>query len=123
MRSILYPDDRLGEVVALAVVPKEDYEINLRALRTYCARIWLTFNSHINFRRRQATKEHNGETSEDGYFRLYSQDGHGPIVETRAMENVKDFIIDYMQREYTIPDDVDIIKLNFVEEGYVIRWV
>ena len=35
------------------------------------------------------------------------------------MENVKDFIIDYIQREYTIPDDVDIIKLNFVEEGYV----
>ncbi len=33
-----YPDDRLGEVVALAVVPKEDQEINLRALRTYCAR-------------------------------------------------------------------------------------
>lgn len=33
-----YPDDRLGEVVALAVVPKEEQEINLRALRTYCAR-------------------------------------------------------------------------------------
>ncbi len=33
-----YPDDRLGEVVALAIVPKEDQEINLRALRTYCAR-------------------------------------------------------------------------------------
>ena len=33
-----YPDDRLGEVVALAVVPKEDYEINLRALRAYCAK-------------------------------------------------------------------------------------
>ena len=33
-----YPDDRLGEVVALAVVPKEDQTINVRALRTYCAR-------------------------------------------------------------------------------------
>ena len=33
-----YPDDRLGEVVALAIVTKEDHEINLRALRTYCAR-------------------------------------------------------------------------------------
>lgn len=33
-----YPDDRLGEVVALAIVPKEDQEINQRALRTYCAR-------------------------------------------------------------------------------------
>lgn len=35
------------------------------------------------------------------------------------MENVKDFIIEYIQREYTIPDDIDIINLNFVEEGYV----
>ena len=35
------------------------------------------------------------------------------------MENVKDFIIDYIQREYTIPDDVDIMNLNYVEEGYV----
>ncbi|MBR0230700.1 MAG: acyl carrier protein [Clostridia bacterium] len=35
------------------------------------------------------------------------------------MENVKDFIIDYIQKEYTIPDDIDIINLNFVEEGYV----
>jgi len=36
--AFAYPDDRLGEVVALAVVPKEDHEINLRSLRTYCAR-------------------------------------------------------------------------------------
>lgn len=33
-----YPDDRLGEVVALAIVPKEDYDINLRAIKTFCAR-------------------------------------------------------------------------------------
>lgn len=33
-----YPDERLGEVVALAVVPKEECEINTRALKTYCAR-------------------------------------------------------------------------------------
>lgn len=32
---------------------------------------------------------------------------------------VKDFIIDYIQREYTVPNDVDIINLNFVEQGYV----
>lgn len=32
---------------------------------------------------------------------------------------VKDFVIDYIQREYTIPDDVDIMNLNFVEQGYV----
>ena len=44
-----YPDDRLGEVVALAVVPKEDYEINLRALRTYCARNLADFQQPHKF--------------------------------------------------------------------------
>ena len=38
IHAFAYPDERLGEVVALAVVPKEDQEINLRALKTYCAR-------------------------------------------------------------------------------------
>ena len=32
---------------------------------------------------------------------------------------VNDFIIEYIQREYTIPNDIDIINLNFVEQGYV----
>lgn len=36
--AFAYPDARLGEIVAIAVVPKEDHEINLRALKTYCAR-------------------------------------------------------------------------------------
>ena len=36
--AFAYPDDRLGEVVALAVVAREDQEINLRSLKTYCAR-------------------------------------------------------------------------------------
>ena len=35
------------------------------------------------------------------------------------MENVKEFIVDYIQREYTIADDVDIMALNYVESGYV----
>ncbi len=35
------------------------------------------------------------------------------------MENAKEFIIDYIQREYDIPDDVDILNLNYVEEGYI----
>ncbi len=35
------------------------------------------------------------------------------------MNNVKDFIVDYIQREYTIPDNVDIMNLNYVEEGYI----
>lgn len=36
--AFAYPDDRLGEVVALAIVPQEDTEINLRAVKTYCAK-------------------------------------------------------------------------------------
>lgn len=35
------------------------------------------------------------------------------------MENVKDFIIDYIQREYTISDDIDIMNLDYVESGYI----
>ena len=35
------------------------------------------------------------------------------------MENVKEFIIDYIQREYDIPEGVDITNLNYVEEGYI----
>lgn len=33
-----YPDDRLGEVVALAIVPEENCELKLRTVKTYCAR-------------------------------------------------------------------------------------
>lgn len=36
--AFAYPDERLGEVVALAVVAREDQEINLRTLKAYCAR-------------------------------------------------------------------------------------
>jgi len=35
------------------------------------------------------------------------------------MDKIKDFIVDYIQREYTLPDDIDIMNLNYVEEGYV----
>jgi acyl carrier protein len=35
------------------------------------------------------------------------------------MEKIKSFIVDYIQREYTIPDDIDIMNLNYVEEGYI----
>ena len=35
------------------------------------------------------------------------------------MENIKEFIVDYIQREYTVPEDADIMNLNYVEEGYV----
>ena len=33
-----YPDDRLGEVVALAIVRKDDCELTERTIKTYCAR-------------------------------------------------------------------------------------
>ncbi len=33
-----YPDDKLGEVVALAIVPKENEEVKVRSVKTYCAR-------------------------------------------------------------------------------------
>lgn len=33
-----YPDDRLGEVVALAIVRKEDCELTERTIKTFCAR-------------------------------------------------------------------------------------
>lgn len=35
------------------------------------------------------------------------------------MEKVKEFIVDYIQREYTISDDIDIMALNYVESGYI----
>jgi len=44
-----YPDERLGEIVALAVVAKEGLEINLRALRNYCARNLADFQQPHKF--------------------------------------------------------------------------
>ena len=35
------------------------------------------------------------------------------------MQGVKEFIVDYIQREYTVPDDIDIMELNYVDEGYI----
>ena len=35
------------------------------------------------------------------------------------MENIREFVTEYIQREYTIPDDIDIMTLNYVESGYV----
>ena len=31
------------------------------------------------------------------------------------MEEIKAFIVDYIQREYTLPADVDVMNLNYVE--------
>lgn len=35
------------------------------------------------------------------------------------MNNVKEFIVEYIQREYTIPEEVNVMELNYVESGYV----
>ena len=35
------------------------------------------------------------------------------------MQNIQDFICNYIQREYTVPADVDMMALNYVETGYV----
>lgn len=35
------------------------------------------------------------------------------------MNNIKEFVTAYIQREYTIPDDVDILLLNYIDTGYV----
>ena len=35
------------------------------------------------------------------------------------MQDVKSFVLDYIQREYTVPAEVDILALNYIESGYV----
>lgn len=44
------------------------------------------------------------------------------MIKTREefeMDTVKEFVIDYIQREYTVPEEVDILTLNYIESGYV----
>lgn len=33
--------------------------------------------------------------------------------------NVKDYVLEYLQREYTFPSDVDPLSINYIEQGYV----
>lgn len=35
------------------------------------------------------------------------------------MTDVKEFVTEYIQREYTVPEDVDIMTLNYIESGYI----
>lgn len=35
------------------------------------------------------------------------------------MTDVKEFVTEYIQREYTVPEDKDIMSLNYIEEGYI----
>lgn len=35
------------------------------------------------------------------------------------MENIRNFIVEYIQREYTIPEEIDLMSLNYVASGYI----
>ena len=35
------------------------------------------------------------------------------------MGDIKEFIVDYIQREYTLPADTDVMELNYIESGYI----
>lgn len=35
------------------------------------------------------------------------------------MTDIKCFVTEYIQREYTVPEDVDIMTLNYIDEGYI----
>lgn len=35
------------------------------------------------------------------------------------MEDIKEFIVDYIQREYTLSADTDVMELNYIESGYI----
>lgn len=35
------------------------------------------------------------------------------------MENIRNFIVEYIQREYTIPAEIDLMSLNYVASGYI----
>ena len=35
------------------------------------------------------------------------------------MTDIKEFVTEYIQREYTVPEDVDIMTLNYIKAGYI----
>lgn len=35
------------------------------------------------------------------------------------MENIKEFIVEHIQSQYTIPEGEDIERFNYVEKGYI----
>ena len=35
------------------------------------------------------------------------------------INTVKEFVLNYLQREYTLPEDIDAMELNYVDFGYV----
>lgn len=35
------------------------------------------------------------------------------------MDAVKDFVVEYLEREYDLPEDIDFSTFNYIESGYV----
>ena len=35
------------------------------------------------------------------------------------MGNVRDFVVDYLEREYQLPSNTDLDSFNYIESGYV----
>ena len=35
------------------------------------------------------------------------------------MKDIQEFVTNYIQREYTIPKDVEIASLNYIDTGYI----
>ncbi len=35
------------------------------------------------------------------------------------MSRVQEFILEYIQREYTVSEEIDIMTLNYIESGYI----
>ena len=35
------------------------------------------------------------------------------------MTDIKEFVTEYIQREYTVAENVDIMTLNYIEAGYI----
>ena len=39
------------------------------------------------------------------------------------MTDIKEFVTEYIQREYTVPEDVDIMTLNYIEAMAFIQFI
>ena len=35
------------------------------------------------------------------------------------MDRIKDFVLDYIQREYSLPNNIDVMEFNYIDSGYV----
>lgn len=33
--------------------------------------------------------------------------------------DIKEYVLDYLSREYDLPEDIDVMTLNYVEAGYI----